>query len=124
MTASNVPHRIVVDRIVYRADPDRPSPVGVERFGVDAEGRVLYAENGRAASRKHVYLPSSDPSLMAYVRDDPPAGYGLTDLLADAIMQQLPRPEALGLLALLTAHQVVLADGRDWAAHGTRWLRR
>lgn len=111
MTTSNVPHRIVVDRIVYRAEPDRPVPVGVERFGVDAEGRVLYAENGRAASRKFVYLPSSDPSLTAYVRDDPPAGYGLTDLLADAFMQQLPRPEALGLLALLSAHHVVLADG-------------
>jgi hypothetical protein len=111
MTTSNVPHRIVVDRIAYRAEPDRPVPVGVERFGVDAEGRVLYAESGRAASRKYVYLPSADPALMAYVRDDPPAGYGLTDLLADAFMQQLPRPEALGLLALLSAHHVVLSDG-------------
>src|SRR5688572_2463053 len=111
MTASNVPHRIVVDRIVYRVDADRPIPVGVERFGEDAEGRVLYAENGRAASRKYVYLPASEPSLVAFVRDDPPAGYGLTDLLADAFMQPLPRPDALGLLALLSAHQVVLADG-------------
>lgn len=111
MTTSHVPHRLIVDRIVYRLDPDRVVPVGVERFGVDAEGRVLYAESGRASSRKHVYLPASEPPLVAYVRDDPPAGYGLSDLLADAFMQQLPRPEALGLLALLSAHHVVLADG-------------
>jgi hypothetical protein len=111
MTAPNVPHRLVVERIVYRAVADRPVPAGVERCGVDAEGRVLYAEMGRAASRKFLYLPAEDPSLMAYVRDDPPAGYGLTDLLADAFMQQLPRPDALGLLALLAGHHVVLADG-------------
>jgi hypothetical protein len=111
MTEANVPHRLVVERIVYRLAPDLPIPAGLERCGVDAEGRVLYAEHGRAASRKHVYLPSAEPALMAYVRDDPPAGYGLADLLADAFMEPLPRPEALGLLALLAAHHVVLADG-------------
>jgi len=100
-----------MERIVYRIVPDLPVPPGVERCGADAEGRVLYAEAGRAASRKHVYLPSADPALMAYVRDDPPPGYGVTDLLADAFMERLPRPEALGLLALLSAKHVVLADG-------------
>ncbi|MGE3268033.1 MAG: hypothetical protein AB7P40_04755 [Chloroflexota bacterium] len=111
MTESNVPHRIVVERIVYRLDGTRQAPPGVDRCGVDAEGRVLYAESGRAASRKYLYLPSAAPALAAYVREDPPDGYGLTDLLADAFMEPLPRPAALGLLGLLSSSHVVLADG-------------
>lgn len=111
MTEAIVPHRLVFERILYRVAPDRPIPAGLERCGVDAEGRVLYAEHGRASSRKYVYLPSAEPSLTAFERDDPPADYGLTDLLADAFMDRLPRPDALGLLALLTAHHVILADG-------------
>jgi hypothetical protein len=109
--ASDLPHRIVVERIVYRLVPDLIIPPAVERLGVDAEGRTLYVDSGRAGSRKHVYLPAAEPSLAAYVRDDPPPGYGLIDLLADAFLERLPRPEALGLLGLLTAQHVVLADG-------------
>jgi len=86
-------------------------PASVERLGVDAEGRTLYVDTGRAASRKHVYLAAAEPALAAYVRDDPPPGYGLADLLADAFMERLPRPDALGLLGLLSANHVVLADG-------------
>jgi hypothetical protein len=109
--ASDLPHRIVFERIVYRLEPTVIIPPAVERIGVDAEGRALYVDSGRAGSRKHVYLPASEPSLVAYVRDDPPPGYGLADLLADAFLERLPRPEALGLLGLLNANHVVLADG-------------
>ncbi len=111
MPASDLPHRIIVERIVYRVEPTVIVPASVERLGLDAEGRTLYVDTGRAASRKHVYLAASEPALAAYVRDDPPPGYGLPDLLADAFMERLPRPEALGLLGLLTANHVVLADG-------------
>jgi hypothetical protein len=106
-----LPHRIVVERIVYRLEPNVIVPPTVERLGVDAEGRTLYVDAGRAASRKHVYLPAVEPALVAYVRDDPPPGYGLADLLSDAFMERLPRPEALALLGLLRASHVVLADG-------------
>ncbi len=111
MTASGLPHRIVVDRIAYREAPGIIPPPSVERLGVDAEGRTLFVEDGRAGSRKYVFLPAAEPSLVAYVRDDPPPGYALADLLADAFMERLPRPEALGLLGLLSAFHVVLADG-------------
>lgn len=111
MPATDIPHRIVVERIVYRLEPTVIIPLAVEKLGLDAEGRTVYVDRGRAASRKHVYLPASEPSLAAYVRDDPPPGYGLVDLLADAFMERLPRPDALGLLGLLSAHHVVLADG-------------
>lgn len=111
MPASDLPHRIIVERIVYRLEPTVIVPASVERLGVDAEGRTLYVDTGRAASRKHVYLAAADPALAAYVRDDPPPGYGLPDLLADAFLERLPRPDALGLLGLLVAHHVVLADG-------------
>lgn len=111
MSGTDVPHRIVVERIVYRLEPTVIVPASVERLGVDAEGRTLYVDTGRAASRKHVYLAAAEPALAAYVRDDPPPGYGLADLLADAFMERLPRPDALGLLGLLVAHHVVLADG-------------
>jgi hypothetical protein len=109
--AMDLPHRIVVERIVYRLVPDLIIPPAVERLGVDAEGRTVYVDTGRAGSRKHVYLPAAEPSLAAYVRDDPPPGYGLIDLLADAFLERLPRPDALGLLGLLSANHVVLADG-------------
>jgi hypothetical protein len=109
--ATDLPHRIIVERIVYRLEPTVIVPASVERLGVDAEGRTLYVDTGRAASRKHVYLAAAEPPLAAYVRDDPPAGYGLADLLADAFLERLPRPEALGLLGLLVANHVVLADG-------------
>lgn len=111
MPASDLPHRIIVERILYRLEPTVIVPASVERLGLDAEGRTLYVDTGRAASRKHVYLAASEPALAAYVRDDPPPGYGLPDLLADAFLERLPRPEALGLLGLLTANHVVLADG-------------
>ena len=111
MPTSDLPHRVIVERIVYRLEPTVIVPASVERLGVDAEGRTLYVDTGRAASRKHVYLAAADPALAAYVRDDPPPGYGLPDLLADAFLERLPRPEALGLLGLLAAHHVVLADG-------------
>lgn len=111
MSGSDLPHRIVLERIVYRRDPGVIVPAAVERLGVDAEGRTLYVDNGRAASRKHVFLAAAEPALAAYVRDDPPPGYSLVDLLADAFIERLPRPEALGLLGLLSAHHVVLADG-------------
>ena len=111
MPASDLPHRIIVERIVYRLEPTVIVPASVERLGVDAEGRTLYVDTGRAASRKHVYLAAADPALAAYVRDNPPPGYGLPDLLADAFLERLPRPDALGLLGLLAAHHVVLADG-------------
>jgi len=109
--ASSLPHRIVVERIVYRLEPSVIIPPAVERLGVDAEGRTLFVDRGRAGSRKHVYLPAAEPALAAYVRDDPPLGYGLVDLLADAFLERLPRPDALGLLGLLSANHVVLADG-------------
>jgi len=112
--ASDLPHRIVVERIAYRLEPGVIIPPAVERLGVDAEGRTIFVDRGRAGSRKHVYLPSAEvgePGLAAYVRDDPPPGYGLVDLLADAFMDRLPRPEALGLLGLLSTQHVVLADG-------------
>lgn len=111
MPESDLPHRIIVERIVYSLEPTVIVPASVERLGVDAEGRTLYVDTGRAASRKHVYLAAADPALAAYVRDDPPPGYGLPDLLADAFLERLPRPEALGLLGLLSAHHVILADG-------------
>ncbi|MFN8632564.1 MAG: hypothetical protein U0893_01830 [Chloroflexota bacterium] len=111
MPASDVPHRIVVERIVYRLEPTVIMPPDVEKLGQDAEGRTVYVDRGRAASRKYVYLPAAEPSLAAYVRDDPPPGYGLVDLLADAFLERLPRPEALGLLGLLRTNHVVLADG-------------
>jgi hypothetical protein len=107
----DLPHRIVVERIVYRLESGIVIPPAVERLGVDAEGRTIYVDQGRAGSRKYVYLPSSEPVLAAYVRDDPPSGYGLVDLLADAFLEPLPRPEALGLLGMLSANHVVLADG-------------
>jgi hypothetical protein len=107
----DLPHRIVVERIAYRLEPGVIIPPAVERLGVDAEGRTVFVDRGRAGSRKHVYLPSAEPALAAYVRDDPPPGYGLVDLLADAFMDRLPRPDALGLLGLLTTQHVVLADG-------------
>jgi hypothetical protein len=109
--ASDLPHRIIVERIVYRLEPTVIVPASVERLGVDAEGRTLYVDTGRASSRKHVYLAAAEPALAAYVRDDPPHGYGLADLLADAFLERLPRPDALGLLGLLSANHVVLADG-------------
>ena len=111
MAVADLPHRIIVERIVYRLEPTVIVPASVDRLGVDAEGRTVYVDTGRAASRKHVYLAAADPSLVAYVRDDPPPGYGLADLLADAFMERLPRPEALGLLGLLAANQIILADG-------------
>jgi hypothetical protein len=110
VSSSNLPHRIVVDRIPYRHDP-AARPPAVERLGVDAEGRTLFVDRGRAGSRKYVYLPAAEPSLVAYVRDDPPPGYDLADLLADAFLEPLARPEALALLGLLTISHVVLADG-------------
>jgi hypothetical protein len=89
MSASGLPHRIVVERIAYRQVAGLIAPPSVERLGVDAEGRTLFVEDGRAGSRKYVYLPAPEPSLVAYVRDDPPPGYGLADLLADAFMTPL-----------------------------------
>jgi hypothetical protein len=83
---SDLPHRIIVDRIAYRLEPTVIVPASVERLGVDAEGRTLYVDTGRAASRKHVYLAAAEPSLVAYVRDDPPPCYGIADLLADAFL--------------------------------------
>jgi len=111
VAAAEPPHRIVVERIPYQRSPGVIAPPAVDRLGVDAEGRTLYVEPGRASSRKYVYLPAADPPLAAYVRDDPPPGYSLADLLADAFMERLARPEALALLGLLTANHVVLADG-------------
>ena len=111
MPVADLPHRIIVERIVYRLEPTVIVPASVERLGLDAEGRTLYVDTGRASSRKHVYLAAAEPPLAAYVRDDPPPGYGLADLLADAFLERLPRPEALGLLGLLSANHVVLADG-------------
>lgn len=111
MAAADPPHRIVVDRIPYQRAAGVIAPPTVDRLGVDAEGRTLYVDPGRASSRKYVYLPAADPALAAYVRDDPPPGYGLADLLADAFMERLARPEALALLGLLTSNHVVLADG-------------
>jgi hypothetical protein len=111
VATADLPHRIIVERIVYRLEPTVIVPASVERLGVDAEGRTLYVDTGRASSRKHVYLAAAEPALAAYVRDDPPPGYGLADLLADAFLERLPRPDALGLLGLLSANHVVLADG-------------
>lgn len=111
MAAAEPPHRIVVDRIPYQRAPGVIPPPTVDRLGVDAEGRTLYVDPGRASSRKHVYLATPEPALAAYVRDDPPPGYGLADLLADAFIERLARPEALALLGLLTANHVVLSDG-------------
>ena len=85
--------------------------MGLHRLGVDAEGRVLFVDPSRAASRKHVFLPADEPSLVAYVRDDPPTGYSLLDAVGGAFTAPLPRPDALALLGLLITHHVILADG-------------
>lgn len=111
MVSIDLPHRVIVQRIPYRFDPDLRPPASVERIGVDAEGRALYGEPGRAASRKYVFLPAESPALAGYVRDDPPPDYGLGDVLAAAFADPLPRPEALALLGLLVTRHIVLADG-------------
>lgn len=111
VATANFPHRILVQHIPYRRDEQIVAPVGLHRLGVDAEGRVLFVDPAHAASRKHVYLPADEPSLVAYVRDDPPAGYSLLDAIGGAFNAPLPRPDALALLGLLTTHHVILADG-------------
>jgi len=108
---TDVPHRIIIQRVAYRRDLQAVAPAGLERLGLDAEGRVVFVDPAHAASRRYVFLPAADPSLVAYVRDDPPAGYSLFDALAAAFDTPLPRPDALALLGLLVAHHVVLADG-------------
>jgi hypothetical protein len=85
--------------------------VGLHRLGVDAEGRVLFVDPARAASRKHVFLPADEPSLVAYVRDDPPTGYSLLDAVGGDFNSPLTRPDALALLGLLVSYHVILADG-------------
>jgi hypothetical protein len=111
VASANVPHRILVQRIPYRRDEQMVAPLGLHRLGVDAEGRVLFVDPARAASRKHVFLPAGGPPLVAYVRDDPPTGYSLLDAVGGAFNAPLARPEALALLGLLTTHHVILADG-------------
>jgi hypothetical protein len=120
VAAADLPHRILVQRVSYRYDPQIVAPVGVERFGLDAEGRVVFVDPARAASRRHVFLPASDPSLAAYVRDDPPVGYSLLDAIGAAFDAPLPRPDALALLGLLIAHHLVLADGTRLGADRER----
>jgi len=105
------PHRIIVQRVAYRLDPSVIAPVAVERFGTDAEGRVIFVDPSRAASRRHLYLAAPEPALVGYVRDDPPPGYSLLDAVGSAFDEALPRPDALALLGLLIAHHVVLVDG-------------
>lgn len=120
MATADHPHRIIVQRVPYRLDPRIVAPVGVERLGLDAEGRVVFVDPARASSRRHVFLPSASPSLVAYVRDDPPAGYSMLDALGAAFDTPLPRPDALALLGLLIAHHVVLADGTRLGADRER----
>ena len=111
MAKADPPHRIIVQRVAYQLDRSVVAPPAVERFGTDAEGRVVFVDPSRAASRRHLYLAAPEPALVAYVRDDPPAGYSLLDAVGDAFNEPLPRPEALALLGLLVAHHLVLVDG-------------
>ena len=111
MAASDAPHRIRVDRATYALAPDVTAPPNVVQVGTDAEGRVLYGDSARASSRKHVFLAAQPTGLVGYVRPDPPAGYGLRDVLRAAFPEPLPRPEALAVLGILTARHVVLIDG-------------
>jgi hypothetical protein len=120
VATTNHPHRIIVQRVPYRHDPQIVAPVGVERFGLDAEGRVVFVDPARAASRRHVYLPAAEPTLVAYVREDPPSGYSLLDAVGAAFDAPLPRPDALALLGLLISHHVVLADGTRLGADRER----
>jgi hypothetical protein len=120
VASADHPHRILVQRVPYRHDPDAVAPVGLERFGVDAEGRTVFVDPARAASRRYVFLPAAEPSLVGYVRDDPPVAYSLLDAVGAAFDEPLPRPDALALLGLLIAHHVVLVDGTRLGADRTR----
>ena len=112
MSETDAPHRIRVDRATYERAPDAAAPPATVQVGVDAEGRVLYGDPARASSRKLVFLAARPTGLVGYVRPDPPADYGLGDVLRAAFPEPLPRPEALALLGILTARHVVLIDGR------------
>jgi hypothetical protein len=120
VASADFPHRIIVQRVPYKHDPEIAAPVGVERFGVDAEGRTVFVDPARSASRRHVFLPAAEPSLVGYVRDDPPPGYTLLDAVGAAFDEPLPRPDALALLGLLIAHHVVLSDGTRLGADRDR----
>jgi hypothetical protein len=120
VASADTPHRILVQRVPYRYDPEIVAPVGVERFGVDAEGRTVFVDPARAASRRHVFLPAAEPALVGYVRDDPPVGFSLLDAVGAAFDEPLPRPDALALLGLLVAHHVVLSDGTRLGADRER----
>ncbi|MCC6173765.1 MAG: hypothetical protein IT305_00545 [Chloroflexi bacterium] len=111
MSDTSLPHRIRVGRITYALDREAVIPPNPTRIGTDAEGRAIYGDPRYAASRKRVFLASAQGPLTGYVRDDPPAGLSLTDVLHAAFHEPLPRPAALGVLALLVARHVVLADG-------------
>lgn len=111
MSKSDAPHRIRVDRATYTLAPDAAAPPNAVQVGTDAEGRVLYGDPARASSRKQVFLAARPSGLVGYVRPDPPAGYGLADVLRAAFPEPLPRPEALAVLGILTARHVVLIDG-------------
>ena len=111
MAEDRAPHRILVGRVSYERAPDAPVPAEPERLGTDAEGRAIYGDAARASSRKFVFLPARDPPLVGYVRADPPDGLGLADVVRAACPEPLPRPDALGLLGVLTAKHVVLIDG-------------
>lgn len=110
MSRTDAPHRILVGRVPYERAADAPIPSDAERLGTDAEGRVVYGDPGRANSRKYVFL-AHPPSLAAYVRADPPPAWGLADVTRAAFPEPLPRPEALAVLGVLVAKQVVLIDG-------------
>lgn len=110
MSQIDAPHRILVGRVPYERAADAPIPSDAERLGTDAEGRVVYSEPGRASSRKYVFL-AHPPSLAAYVRADPPPAWGLAEVARAAFPEPLPRPEALAVLGVLVAKQVVLIDG-------------
>ena len=111
MAESDAPHRIRVERATYTLAPDVVAPPTVVQVGTDAEGRILYGDPTRASSRKQVFLAAQPTGLVGYVRPDPPAGYGLADVLRAAFPEPLPRPEALAVLGILTARHVVLIDG-------------
>jgi len=112
MSETDAPHRIRVERATYELDHAAVPPPGAVEIGADAEGRILYGDPARRSSRKRVFLAARPSGLVGYVRPDPPAEYGLPDVLRAAFLEPLPRPEALALLGVLSARHVVLIDGR------------
>jgi hypothetical protein len=110
VTESEAPHRIRVGRATYERAPGLAAPPNPLVLGTDDEGRTVYGDPARAASRKHLFL-AAPSGLVGYQRPDPPADYGLSDVLRAAFPEPLPRPEALALLGLLVAEHVVLIDG-------------